>query len=171
VVNATARLLYPPRKNPVTHCARKWVGRRVGPGCYGKEKIPWSLRRSNPQRVAILKAPSWPLTTDSWHHRVFDLKMKPGHVNRTGFMVPSSLPTRVTDVRKICSLGSSDKNTTRAARSYKQSSPVRGLEWPGGFQKLRFPDFMTTAQDGGKAVSFTHRPPLPPGNTPGTHFC
>jgi len=31
---------------------------------------------------------------------------------------------------------------------------------------LRFPDFMTTAQDGGKVVSLTHRPPLPPGNTP-----
>jgi hypothetical protein len=37
-------------------------------------------------------------------------------------------------------------------------------------RKLRFPDFMTTAQDGGKVVSFTHRPPLPPGNTPDTHF-
>jgi len=35
---------------------------------------------------------------------------------------------------------------------------------------LRFPDFMTTAQDGGKFVSLTHRPPLPSGNTPGTHF-
>jgi len=30
---------------------------------------------------------------------------------------------------------------------------------------------MTTAQDGGKVVSLTHRPPLPPVNTPGTHFC
>jgi len=29
---------------------------------------------------------------------------------------------------------------------------------------------MTTAQDGGKVVSLTHRPPLPPGNTPGTRF-
>jgi hypothetical protein len=28
-----------------------------------------------------------------------------------------------------------------------------------------------TAQDGGKVVSLTHRLPLPPGNTPGTHFC
>jgi len=27
---------------------------------------------------------------------------------------------------------------------------------------------MTMAQDGGKAVSLTHRPPLTPGNTPGT---
>ena len=40
-----------------------------------------------------------------------------------------------------------------------------------GSGKLRFPDFVTTAQDGGKVVSLTHRPPLPPGNTPGTHFC
>jgi hypothetical protein len=30
---------------------------------------------------------------------------------------------------------------------------------------------MTTAQDGGKIVSLMHRPPLPPGNTPSTHFC
>jgi hypothetical protein len=30
---------------------------------------------------------------------------------------------------------------------------------------------MTTAQDGGKFVSLTHRPLLPPENTPGTHFC
>jgi len=45
--------------------------------------------------------------------------------------------------------------------------------WSGleGSRKLRFPDFMTMAQDGGKVVSLTHRPPLPPGNTPGTHFC
>ena len=28
-------------------------------------------------------------------------------------------------------------------------------------RKLRFPDFVTTAQDGGKVVSLTHRPPLP----------
>ena len=38
-------------------------------------------------------------------------------------------------------------------------------------RKLRFPDLMTTAEDGGKVVSLTHRPPLPPGNAPGTHFC
>jgi hypothetical protein len=30
---------------------------------------------------------------------------------------------------------------------------------------------MTTAQDGGKVVSLTHRPSLPPGNAPGIHFC
>ena len=37
--------------------------------------------------------------------------------------------------------------------------------------KLRFPDFMTMAQDSGKVVSFMNRKPLPPGNAPGTHFC
>jgi len=34
-------------------------------------------------------------------------------------------------------------------------------------RKLRFSDFVTMVQDGGKVVSLT---PLPPGNTPGTHF-
>jgi len=42
---------------------------------------------------------------------------------------------------------------------------------PEGSRKLRFPDFTTTAQDDVKVVSLTHRPPLPPGNVPGTHFC
>jgi len=42
---------------------------------------------------------------------------------------------------------------------------------PQGSRKLSLPDFMTTAQDGSKVVSLTHRPPLPPGKAPGTHFC
>ena len=42
---------------------------------------------------------------------------------------------------------------------------------PESSGKLRMPDYMKTAQDGGKFVSLTHRPPLPPGNTPGTPFC
>jgi hypothetical protein len=49
--------------------------------------------------------------------------------------------------------------------------PLQACSGPEGSRKLRFPDFMTTAQDAGKVVSLTHRPPLPPGNTPGTHFC
>jgi small-conductance mechanosensitive channel len=49
--------------------------------------------------------------------------------------------------------------------------PLQAWSGPEGSRKLRFPDFMTTAQDGGKVISLTHRPPLPPGNTPGTHFC
>ena len=49
--------------------------------------------------------------------------------------------------------------------------PLQAWSGPEGSRKLRFPDFMTTAQDGGKVVSLTHRPPFPPGNIPGTHFC
>ena len=49
--------------------------------------------------------------------------------------------------------------------------PLQAWSGPEGSKKLRFPDFMTTAQDGGKFVSLTHRPPLPPVNTPGTYFC
>jgi len=49
--------------------------------------------------------------------------------------------------------------------------PLQAWSRPEGSRDLRFPDYMTTAQDGGKVVSLTHRSPLPPGNTPGTHFC
>jgi hypothetical protein len=49
--------------------------------------------------------------------------------------------------------------------------PLQAWSGPEGSMKLRFPDYMTTAQDGGKVVSLTHWPPLPPGNAPGTHFC
>ena len=49
--------------------------------------------------------------------------------------------------------------------------PLQSWNGPEGSRKLRFPDFVTTAQDVGKVVSLTHRPPLPPGNAPGTHFC
>jgi hypothetical protein len=40
--------------------------------------------------------------------------------------------------------------------------------WTGleSSRKLRLPDFVTTAQDGGR-----HRPPLPPRNTAGTPLC
>ena len=48
--------------------------------------------------------------------------------------------------------------------------PLQAWSGPEDSRKL-FPDFMTTAQGGGKDVSITHRPHLPPGNPPGTHFC
>jgi len=51
-----------------------------------------------------------------------------------------------------------------------KAAPLQAWSGPEGSRKLRFPDF-TTAQDGGKVVSLTPRPPLPPGNAPGTHFC
>ena len=51
------------------------------------------------------------------------------------------------------------------------SVPLEAWSEPEVSRKLRFPGFMTTAQGGGKVVSLTHRLHLPPGNSPGTHFC
>ena len=59
----------------------------------------------------------------------------------------------------------------RVTSSLKSKAvPSQAWSGPEGSRKLRFPD-MTMAQDGGKVVSLMHRPPLPPGNIPGTHFC
>jgi len=48
--------------------------------------------------------------------------------------------------------------------------PSQAWSGPEGSRKLIFPNLMSIAQDGGKAVSLMHRPPLPPGNIPGAHF-
>ena len=40
--------------------------------------------------------------------------------------------------------------------------PLQAWCGPEGSRKLRFPNFMTTAHKGGKVVSLTHQPPLPP---------
>jgi hypothetical protein len=53
----------------------------------------------------------------------------------------------------------------------KQSAPLQAWSGQEGSSNSRFPDFMTTAQDGGNVVRLTHRSPLPPGNAPSTHFC
>ena len=50
-------------------------------------------------------------------------------------------------------------------------SPITGLRCPDGSMKLRFPGYVTLAQDGDKVVSLKHRLLLPPGNTRDTHFC
>ena len=65
--------------------------------------------------------------------------------------------------RKICNLFGDTFGKGKAV-------PLQDWSGPEGSRKLRFPDFMTIAQEGGKVVNLTHRPPLPPGNIPGTHL-
>ena len=52
-----------------------------------------------------------------------------------------------------------------------KADPLQAWSGPEGSRKLRFPDFITMALESGKVVSHMHRPNLPPGNSPGTHFC
>jgi len=61
-------------------------------------------------------------------------------------------------------------NVLVLVQSKGKAVPLQAWSGPEGSKKLRFPDFMTMTQDGGKVVSLTHRPPLLPGNSPGTHF-
>jgi hypothetical protein len=39
---------------------------------------------------------------------------------------------------------------------------ITGPRCPEGSRKLRFPDYVTMVQDGGKVVSLTHRPLFTP---------
>jgi len=64
-----------------------------------------------------------------------------------------------------------ENNCDSTVKGKGKAVPLQAWSGPEGARKLRFPDFMTMAKDGGKVVSLTHRSPLPPGNTPGTHFC
>jgi len=75
----------------------------------------------------------------------------------------------VTDAR-FALLKAKRYNGTVSYKGKGKAVPLQAWTDPEGSRKLRFPDFVTTAQDGGKVVSLTHRPPLSPGNTPGTHF-
>jgi hypothetical protein len=51
------------------------------------------------------------------------------------------------------------------------NSVQQALTGPEGSRRLRLLDFKKSAHEGGKVVSPMHRPPLPPGNIPGTYFC
>jgi len=68
------------------------------------------------------------------------------------FLVYTSLPVRI------------------KGKGEGKAVPLQAWSGPEGCRKLRFPDFMTMAQDGGKVVSLMQCLPLCPGNTPGTNF-
>ena len=49
--------------------------------------------------------------------------------------------------------------------------PLQAWKGPEGSRKLRLPDFVTTAQDGGRLSALPIGHLYPVGNTPGTHLC
>jgi len=64
-----------------------------------------------------------------------------------------------------------NRNVRLEIKGKGKAVPLQAWIGPDGSRKLRFPDFIATAQDVGRFASVTHRPPLPPGNKPGIHFC
>ena len=83
--------------------------------------------------------------------------------NTTGWLLSKLYPTKP--------IWNNTKVDAVKGKGNGKAVPLQAWSGPEGSSKLRFPDFMTTAQDGGEVVSLMHWPPLPPGNTPGTHFC
>ena len=61
---------------------------------------------------------------------------------------------------RTMALGSTQPLTEMSKKG--KSVPLQAWSDPEGSRKLKFPDFMTTAQGGGKFVSLTHRPHLTP---------
>ena len=57
-------------------------------------------------------------------------------------------------------------NSKKVKQSHYRPEQTLGVPGDWGSQISR-----QSAHDGGKVVSLMHRPPLPPGNIPGTHFC
>jgi len=79
------------------------------------------------------------------------------HQGSADWNFQSLLSARITDNQQIPIKG--------------KSIPLQAWSGPEGSRKLRFPDFMTSAQEGGKVVILRHRPYLPSGNSHRTHFC
>jgi len=70
----------------------------------------------------------------------------------------------------LCSFLHSPHGNARIVKA--KAVPLQAWMGPEGSRRLSLPGFKTVSTwKGGKVVSPMHRPPLPPGNIPGTHFC
>jgi len=57
-----------------------------------------------------------------------------------------------TQTKSLCNV-----KLRKRVKGKRQISPITGPRCPEGSRKLRFPDYMTTAQDGGSLSAFTPR--------------
>ena len=74
------------------------------------------------------------------------------------------------DSHRICISEGHEDDFCILALKYGAGKPIHVNTWkdPEYSRKLRF---LISAQEGGRIVSLTHRPHLPPRSIPGTHFC
>jgi len=109
-------------------------------------------------------------------------KYPAGLLCRNDLRVAKPLATQETNVHDLNVIRTRETNNPAAidlcvrprgqrSKSKGKAVPLQTLKGPEGSRNLRFPDLMTTAQDGGKVVSLTQRPHSAPGNAPGTDLC
>jgi len=65
-------------------------------------------------------------------------------------------------MRIACWIRKATNTHSEYVKGKGKAVPLQAWSGPEDSRKLRFPDFMTSAQDGGKVVILTHRPPLLP---------
>jgi len=142
--HATAAL--PLGKRAGTHCTRGWMGGR-------EEFAPTGIRSPDrPARPKSLYRLSYPGPRSNL---VLDITFWSGTAHKDFTFCRTNF--------KQIILNRSVRKETRiwCENSKGKSVPLQTWSGPGGSSKLRFPDYLTTAQDGDKVVSPTHRPPLP----------
>jgi hypothetical protein len=106
-----------------------------------------------------------PFRPEPYHQRpVFSDTL---NINSTVLL--SVTPWNLVDIYQRLPVTQRTRKGSYNPRCYKEV-PLRAWDGPEDSRKLRFPDFVTTAQVGGKIVNLKHRRHLTPGNTPGTHF-
>jgi len=71
----------------------------------------------------------------------------------------------------ICYCDNYQLNSTEKCKGKGKAAPLQALTGPEGSRKLRYTDFVTTAQDGGRLSVLRTGRLYPLGNVPGTHFC
>jgi len=138
----------------------------------GKTRYPLYRRLGGPQgRSGQVRKISPPPGFDPRSHSLYRLRYPAHNSNIALYLFICSKESEWAHYRSRYHRWLISPHHKAGNESKGKAVPLQAWSGPEGFSKLRFPDFMTTAQHGSKVVSLTHRPPLSPGNAPGTHFC
>jgi len=105
-------------------------------------------------------------SNDEWN-----LKLRGPLLRSFSMLLRSSFADTCKRFCRSCSLFLADRVVTSVLSNKINISPITGPRFPELSRNLRFADYVTITQDGGKVVRLTHRPLLPPGINPGSHFC